>query len=134
MIVTANHWFGSTWENWLKGQVTPLAMRFGVKVGPIDQGRPPQGLEVRQGTWLAVCACQGAEYGWEEGYFVCLSCFNAGAGHRILRTAFPDERADIESILELRPLPNRNWRPGETVEDLRRENAEHGLGVVSWPG
>ena len=135
MIVTANHWFSTTCENWLKSQVLPMARRFGVTIGSITQEVQPQGLEIRQGNWLAICACNGAEYGWEEGFFVCLSCFNAAAGHKLLRTVFPAEREEIENILELRPLPNRNWRPGETLEDLRRENIDHGLGVrVSWPG
>lgn len=37
----------------------------------------------------------------------------------------PSERKKIEEQLNKRPLENRNWYPGETVADLRLENAAH---------
>jgi hypothetical protein len=39
---------------------------------------------------------------------------------------FPAEREEIERLLLLRPERDRNWEPGQTVEDLRRENEERG--------
>jgi hypothetical protein len=40
---------------------------------------------------------------------------------------YPPERAQIEQILRLRPLrQNMNWEPGESLEDLRAQNLEHG--------
>ena len=38
----------------------------------------------------------------------------------------PDEWADVWAVLESRPRVNRNWSPGETVRDLKRENLLHG--------
>ena len=38
---------------------------------------------------------------------------------------FPVNRTEIEEILEKRPLANRNWHPGESIEDLLKENDEH---------
>ena len=40
---------------------------------------------------------------------------------------FPEEWQEIASTLQERPDPlTRNWLHGETVEDLERENEEHG--------
>jgi len=40
---------------------------------------------------------------------------------------FPQDRTTIEKILRLRPHPKHmNWIPSETLEDLSRENIEHG--------
>ena len=42
--------------------------------------------------------------------------------------AWPDDAEAAEAVLLRRPLTvNRNWRPPETVADLLRENAEHGV-------
>jgi hypothetical protein len=52
---------------------------------------------------------------------VCLTC------GRSFRADFPDDRTDIERVLLARPEENRNWSPGETVDQLRAENAAHGI-------
>lgn len=40
---------------------------------------------------------------------------------------YPDERHEIERILRFRPNPaNMNWIPSETLDDLRRQNINHG--------
>jgi hypothetical protein len=35
--------------------------------------------------------------------------------------------ADVMTILRPRNIENMNWLPGETLDDLRGENKEHGL-------
>lgn len=41
--------------------------------------------------------------------------------------SFPAEHTRIEKILRLRPAPRHmNWVPGETLDDLCRQNIEHG--------
>lgn len=40
---------------------------------------------------------------------------------------YPDERHEIERILRGRQIPNMNWMPGETVQQLLDENAAHGV-------
>ena len=79
---------------------------------------------IEHGRWIADCECRGAEFVDPEWpVFVCCSC---GAGPRPV--AFPGDRHQIESELMKRPVrPNRNWNPGETVADLRRENKERGI-------
>jgi len=45
--------------------------------------------------------------------------------------SYPDEREEIERILLAREMAeNQNWQVGETLEDLRRENVDHGLFVL----
>jgi len=48
---------------------------------------------------------------------------------------FPIGREEIEAELNKRPVDkvlgakHANWRPGETLADLRAENEAHGIGV-----
>lgn len=47
----------------------------------------------------------------------------------VIIVQFPGDMAEIDRLLGQRSNPeNRNWRPGETVFDLRIENAAHGVG------
>ncbi len=41
----------------------------------------------------------------------------------------PPRQADIDRLMNSRPRPNRNWSPGETLADLKRENLLHGVGI-----
>lgn len=47
-----------------------------------------------------------------------------GAG---IAAQFPPDKDAIDAQLGNRPEANRNWRPGESVIDLRIENAAHGV-------
>ena len=48
-------------------------------------------------------------------------------GHKIL-VGWPTNWQEIDRILGAREDPlNRNWLPGETVEDLKAENLLHGM-------
>lgn len=127
-MITANTWFRMPWNAWKKGRLDKQAARFQVKLRdePIDE--EPVLAHVSRGAWLVRCpeeGCRGVEYAWEEGNFVCCSCLNNGVGHRIRRAKFPEDRAEIEKLLERRPLLNRNWYPGETLDQLAKENDEH---------
>lgn len=80
--------------------------------------------------WVVTCdICREQvviDYG--EIYF-CPNCLNAGHDGRARVVKFPNDRAAIEGLLVLRPNPNnRNWLPHETIDDLKKENAEHGIG------
>lgn len=81
---------------------------------------------VNHGRWIVDCpteGCVGAELASEVRPFVCISCT---AGPYVI--VWPDERAEIEALLEPRPTEAQNWEPGETVEFLQAENDEHGVG------
>ncbi|MDP2718314.1 MAG: hypothetical protein Q8P44_00555 [Dehalococcoidia bacterium] len=112
------------WQEWKRYVIEPLMKSKLVPDMGYDTGEPLT-AQVRQGYWIVLCPCGGAEYVWEEGGMMCLSCLNAAHGHRYRRTKFPRKRREIEDILIIRPLINRNWLPGETVKDLERENHQH---------
>lgn len=40
---------------------------------------------------------------------------------------FPSDAKSIEQVLRSRPTPQSNWKPGESLTNLRRENRAHGL-------
>ena len=80
--------------------------------------------EINHDRWIVKCPfCRGAELGDpDDPRFMCLSCWNADASGRFLPVTFPPNRAGIEAELATRPrIENRNWTPGETIADLKRE-------------
>ncbi len=78
---------------------------------------------VNYSRWVADCLNCSAGMALQPGVnqVVCLEC-----GERYDVT-WPKDREAIEALLLLRPQRNRHWRPGETIEDLERENREHGI-------
>lgn len=52
----------------------------------------------------------------------------AADADQVYEVLFPEEKDEIEAVTRVRPMQNVNWVPGMTVEDLRRENAEYGVG------
>lgn len=96
--------------------------------GKIARG-PKAVARVNSGRWIVDCPfCEGAEL-WnpETDIFFCCSCRNADAEGAYLRVQIPD--AAIRSMVEEhlvreRPLKARHWEPGETLDDLRRQDAE----------
>ena len=127
MIVTANTFFNRLkgWDDFRLQFVIPAMQKRGVDEQGYDNESPPMKAYVNHGRWLVKCECNGAEKVWEEGWVMCISCFNGRHKHRYRRTVFPRARKKIEALLEKRPIPNRNWYPGETLADLQRENEEH---------
>lgn len=84
---------------------------------------------VNWGRWVADCpdsACFAAEAvmpGMARAH--CAEC------DRPYEVRWPTERAEIDRVLSLRPVPaTRNWFPGETVAQLVAENMEHKVGVA----
>lgn len=78
---------------------------------------------------IVKCGC-----GWECPVWLatpqifCPQCRNKVTGGSWLEVLLPDNFDDILTVLEKRPDPRtRNWNPSETVEDLIRENEEHGI-------
>ena len=102
------------------------AREFGL---PVDTSSTHAHAEVRTGRWLVLCpwcgtGCQYASV--TDHRFFCDACGNNGEGWA--RVDWPEEWVEIEQVLGRRPnRKNRNWLPGETVDDLRAENTEHGV-------
>lgn len=109
---------------WLKAEALARFFEFN------EEMRGTVAAEVCRGRWLARCpCCAGAE---EASYivpvFYCLSCGNALNDGCVMTVEFPEGREALEELLLKRNIENRNWRAGETVELLQKENEEHGLG------
>jgi hypothetical protein len=90
------------------------------------------------GQWVAKCPrpdCHNAERigrcddgspgGLTGSSFTCRTS-HGGCGLQCA-VDWPDNVDDIEYVIRPRPVTARNWSPGETVQDLLRENIEHGL-------
>lgn len=99
---------------------------------------------VYAGDWVGDCprSCGNVELlvdprtGKDRTIYRCSYC------HLVVeKIDWPSNRGDIMSVLNLRPVPhNRNWYPldhetalkfrlphGQSVEDLKEENREHGV-------
>ena len=86
--------------------------------------------EVNHGRWIVNCPfCPGAEFADpEDKRFYCLSCGNEDVEGQWLKVKWPQTRNKIEiELLKRSRERNRNWRPGETVKDLIRENVRNGV-------
>ena len=81
------------------------------------------------GRWVAECpVCPSAEHYGDQPFpggltlktFVCSNCGSEA------EPKWPRNRKQIEAVLAERRLPhNRNWTPGETLEQLQAENELH---------
>lgn len=109
------------------------ALSAGLDVANIDAARAarsplaPAVAYVNHGRWVADCpasGCGGAMLLLDGADFLCGTCFNVDAVGRPRAVSWPSDRAAIEAVLRVRPLPTQmNWRPGEKVESLAVENA-----------
>lgn len=95
---------------------------------PPDDGGTVEGHAVRayvnHGRWVADCLfCGGAVMApVDDPRFLCGECLNRQVGGRMVALELPADRDEIEAELLKRPNAiNRNWRPGETVDDLAAE-------------
>ena len=114
---------------------------LGLMLSDETRGKPVNAF-ILDGRWVARCECGGQEVvDSGDQLFVCLnpSCYNISTGHYPRKVNFPskEQRKKLAEILLARPNPiNRGWdRDGvfgkkETIEDLERENIDHGLTKV----
>lgn len=82
-----------------------------------------------ENRWIAECPdCHGAQMACKaDARFMCNECANGAIGGKWRPVVWPADVDQIEAVLDQRPLVNRNWLPGESLDDLRAKNAEHGL-------
>ena len=133
-MITANLFFNrmrfpndiptGNWEAYRQLVIVPELGAHLIAEQGYDEG-PPLAAYVNHGRWLVKCDCGCCEKVWEEGWMMCRACLNAAHGHKYRATVLPHYRQAIELLLIARPLPNRNWRPGETLPFLRAENELH---------
>jgi hypothetical protein len=83
---------------------------------------------VNAGRWLVQCPrCNGAQFAFQnDPWFLCTDCPD---GHVWRTVVWPKERRNLEAELLVRPdRETRSWRLGESIADLVKQNAEHGVG------
>jgi len=120
---------GGNYRKWVERTVQERYPRVRV-VWSTRPGAPVIRAYIKRGSWVADCPiCKGSQVVEPGEPFFCVDClmlWNAGYAQKCW---FPrKDRRVIERLLMLRPNPlNRNWLVGETVDQLRAENIEHGL-------
>tara|TARA_Y100000310_G_scaffold268882_1_gene281765 strand:- start:117 stop:500 length:384 start_codon:yes stop_codon:yes gene_type:complete len=126
-MITANLQHGPL-EAYKLNVIIPMMGKRGLVPQGMADVKPLQ-ARVNHGRWVADCECAGAELANEEGQFMCLSCFNLELGHKYRPVIFPKNRQSIEVELMRRPVPNRNWNPGESLAFLKADYEAHNGGV-----
>ena len=122
--------------------------RFDTPYKDVEPTGKPVFAFVSFGFWVASCECNGAEYVADGQPFYCMSCGNYEYGGIPRPVIFPENRAEIEAELLRRPITmstgrnaweraqraraatqtpagwlSRTWLAGETVKDLKTQNA-----------
>jgi hypothetical protein len=88
-------------------------------------------VSLNHGRWVAQCPfCNGCEFAREDELFICQECYNKSVGHSYIKAPLPDNRETIENAVGKRPEINQNWEPGETIEQLIKDNKTHMAEVV----
>lgn len=124
-MITANMFFKCEWDTYRKMVLIAEMGKRLIAEQDYDKESPPLKAHINHGNWSVKCECGGSEFAWEEGFFMCRSCFNGNHKHKYRKAIFPKDRTKIEELLLIRPLQNRNWYPNETLAQLRAENKEH---------
>lgn len=125
--------FRSTLEDFvIRGPMAKNANRAGVKLPPFKDVHATMRLyaRVNHNRWIVDCpTCKNAEFLWpDERLFMCQICWNGTFNGQWVSVEVPQQKNIIEQILKTRPAPqNRNWEIGESVQELRRQNRDHGL-------
>jgi len=99
---------------------------FAADVGPVGTA---VAAYVSHGSWVVECPdCAGAQFACPDDHrFMCNECANALNGGLWRPVIWDKQRAKIEALLQNRPRENQNWRPGETLDELRAENEQNGV-------
>lgn len=117
------------YRQWVSQITTQLWTGHRINWTPSGDPLPP--IIVRN-NWAVECPYCRDAFLYEPGYdFFCRTCLMQGNGGQPRPVDMPANRVAIETTLEQRPDPHtRNYLIGETIDDLKRENAEHGIGLT----
>ena len=86
---------------------------------------------IGRSEWRVMCPLCGSGLFGEPGLpFYCPSCLMQANDGFAMDVVYPENRAAIEEVLLLRPVPNtRNWYLDNTVENLLADNLEAGVPI-----
>ncbi len=85
---------------------------------------------VNHSNWLVRCPnpdCSEVTMVDQGELYWCPNCGSADNDFAPRTVIFPSHIKTITTLLAKRPRQNRNWEPGETLAQLKRENKERGL-------
>lgn len=96
---------------------------------PVDDVIETIMARVDHGRWLVECDyCKSAQLvGDEDLRFFCINCSNISNDGKWREIVWPENAEEIENVLAVRPIDNRHWSPGETIDELKAENVAHDL-------
>ncbi len=81
---------------------------------------------INHSRWVVNCPhCNSAEFLFGDKRFFCTECKNEAMDGKLYKIVMPKNKPQIETLLEPRPIFNRNWQYPETIEDLAEENKLH---------
>ena len=129
-------------EDWQDAPLPEFVLRFWRQQRRL--GAPPSETAagpvvmayINQGRWIAECpwGCGAALVASRaDARYLCVTCWNEAVGGLWVPVVFPAQKGAIEAELLKRPARDgfmaatRNWQPGESLADLRRENALRGV-------
>jgi len=103
-------------------QLNPVSVEQAMAALP---GPPEIAISVyaNHGRWVVECPdCRGAQMASaEDRRFMCHECANVAVEGLWRAVVWPEDHAEIDAALSGRPMVNRNWFPGETLDELRAE-------------
>jgi hypothetical protein len=83
---------------------------------------------VNAGRWVVGCpfpGCNSAQMAsFTDRRFFCCDCANAAVGGQWVEVVWPANHTEVENWVASRPFDVRHWFPGETAEDIRRQDDE----------
>jgi len=83
---------------------------------------------INAGRWLVQCpfpGCNGAQYAsLTDQRFWCIDCQNQAVSQKWVEVKWPENTDALELALSNRPKSAQNWLPGESIEDLARQDKE----------
>jgi len=83
---------------------------------------------VNAGRWIVLCpspGCNSAQHAsWLDKRFWCVDCENRMVQGSWIEVVWPQDHLAIEDALQVRPLHAQHWLPGETRDDLTRQDQE----------
>lgn len=135
-------------RDWILKLKNDIERRRGIKIAIRDTlAKSPVYARIYRGHWIADCdVCGGAMFvDPSDPVFFCVECFNRKDNGKIRPVVFPDDRQEIEQAILERPVNDfagvtdseragrafilaggqiftRDWMPGETAEDIRKQN------------
>jgi hypothetical protein len=96
----------------------------------------PLAAHINCGRWVTPCECGGGI--WSQPGWAFAACVDCGRSWESVLFPSHDDLVAFDAVLSLRPSTGvgrrwYSWIPGQTVEDIERENLRHGWALPPTP-